>query len=286
MSKLKLFRTAENAVPTGAGNAGQIHFTDERNLYVISTAGSKVKFSDVHFVANHSALSALSPKLTNKIYVSLAETTMWYWAGSSWVQLNAQPQTTGGCTFYLEAGVPDDGNGQDGDLYFDLGSRIFYWKTSGVWEAFGKFYDDSDVYAAVKNEELLGDAAPLDPTDSLWMIVNKLFFIATDAQAVAQSKPDRSAEILTITGTTLTVSATAHVGKWLRFTNAAGCTIEMNASLPNGFQCMFYKDVSGGSIHFSGDATFITPAASIDDHYAIVHAIVIGGKVKFKGDYL
>lgn len=89
MSKLQLHRTTEASVPTGATHAGKMYFTDERNLYVIDSAGNKIKFSDVSFHANEAAISGLSTKYQNKIYVALAESTMWYWNGSVLAQLGA-----------------------------------------------------------------------------------------------------------------------------------------------------------------------------------------------------
>jgi hypothetical protein len=286
MSKLRLFRQAENAVPTGAALAGNVYFTEEQNLYVINTAGNKVKFTDVVFTANQSTLGGLAQKYRNKIYVAVAEGTLWHYNGSAWYQLATPAASTQGCTFYLDVVVPVDANGKDGDLYLDGDTRLLYFKQNSVWEAIAKFYNDADVFAAVKNEELLGDANPFDVADSLWQTLNKLYSLGQDALSLAASKAGRPAEIITVTGTSLTIVNGTHVGKWLRFTNAAGCTIEMTAALPDGFQCMLYKDVAGGSIHFSGDANFISPSASIDDEYATVHVLVIGGKVKFKGDFV
>lgn len=235
MSKLKLFRETENAVPTGASFAGNVYFTEQQNLYIINNAGEKAKFSDVVFAANQAALGALTQKFQNKIYVAIAEGTLWRYNGSAWYQLN----------------------------------NI-----------------SVDVFGAVKNEELLGDANDPLPEDSLWEILNKMHTRVQTAQLTAESKMGPYANIVDISGTTLTIDESVHAGKWLRFTNAAGCTVEMNATLPNGFQCMLYKDVAGGSVHFSGDADFINPSASIEDEFATVHALVIGGKVKFKGDFV
>lgn len=89
MSKLQLHRTTEASVPTGASHAGKMYFTDERNLYVIDSAGNKIKFSDVSFHSNEASISGLSTKYQNKIYVALAESTMWYWTGSVLAQLGA-----------------------------------------------------------------------------------------------------------------------------------------------------------------------------------------------------
>ena len=189
MSKLRLFREAEATVPNGPALAGNIYFTEEQNLYVINNAGEKVKFTDVVFVPDEASLAALPQQFRNKIYVAMAEGTLWRTDGSTW---------------------------------YPVGKDSF----------------------------------------------------------------NRAAEIIDVPGTSITLTNDIHLGKWLRFTNAAGCTVEMDATLPNGFQCMFYKDVAGGSIHFSGNANFISPSASIDDEYATVHALVIGGKVKFKGDFV
>lgn len=89
MSKLKLYREAEGNVPTGGTHAGKIYFTSERNLYVIDTAGNKIKFSDVIFETNEAAISGLTTKYQGKIYIALAEATMWFWTGSGLTQLGA-----------------------------------------------------------------------------------------------------------------------------------------------------------------------------------------------------
>jgi hypothetical protein len=89
MSKLQVHRVTEASVPTGTTHAGKVYFTSERNLYVIDSAGNKIKFSDVSFHANEAAISGLSTKLQNKIYVALSEGTMWYWNGSLLLQLGA-----------------------------------------------------------------------------------------------------------------------------------------------------------------------------------------------------
>lgn len=89
MSKLQIHRTTEGSVPTGTTHTGKVYFTNERNLYVIDTAGNKIKFSDVIFETNEASISGLSTKYQGKIYVALAEGTMWYWNGSLLLQLGA-----------------------------------------------------------------------------------------------------------------------------------------------------------------------------------------------------
>lgn len=89
MSKLQIHRVTEASVPTGTTHTGKVYFTSERNLYVIDTAGNKIKFSDVIFETNEASISGLSTKYQGKIYVALAEGTMWYWTGSALSQLGA-----------------------------------------------------------------------------------------------------------------------------------------------------------------------------------------------------
>jgi hypothetical protein len=89
MGKLQIHRATEGTVPTGTTHTGKVYFTNERNLYVIDSAGNKIKFSDVIFETNEAAISGLSTKYQGKIYVALAEGTMWFWTGSTLAQLGA-----------------------------------------------------------------------------------------------------------------------------------------------------------------------------------------------------
>lgn len=89
MSKLQIHRIAEASVPTGTAHTGKVYFTSDRNLYVIDSAGNKIKFSDVVFSTNEASITGLSTKYQNKIYVALAEGTMWFWTGTALAQLGA-----------------------------------------------------------------------------------------------------------------------------------------------------------------------------------------------------
>lgn len=89
MAKLQLYRATEASVPTGPAHTGKVYFTNQRNLYVIDAAGNKIKFSDVIFETNEAAINGLSTKYQNKIYIALNEATMWFWNGTSLVQLGA-----------------------------------------------------------------------------------------------------------------------------------------------------------------------------------------------------
>jgi hypothetical protein len=89
MGKLQIHRATEGSVPTGTTHTGKVYFTNERNLYVIDSAGNKIKFSDVIFETNEAAISGLSTKYQGKIYVAIAEGTMWFYTGSALAQLGA-----------------------------------------------------------------------------------------------------------------------------------------------------------------------------------------------------
>lgn len=75
-------------MPVGSSHDGEVHITDEHNIYVIAQNGEQIRITDIFWISNEAALAGITTPLLKKIYLAYAEGTLWRHSGTAWVRLS------------------------------------------------------------------------------------------------------------------------------------------------------------------------------------------------------
>jgi hypothetical protein len=88
-------------------------------------------------------------------------------------------------------------------------------------------------------------------------------FAGSQGPQGAQGAQGQSAlsAVVTISTTTVTLTRATHNGKYLRFTNAAGCTVTVNAGVFSDGDVVYLRQAAAGQVAFAGSATVIPPTS-------------------------
>jgi hypothetical protein len=82
------FRAIQESLKDSITQTGTVLFTNEKNMYIVKSDGSKLKISDNVFVENEEELSGLTEKFKDKIYVVKDSWKMYSWDGETWKLLS------------------------------------------------------------------------------------------------------------------------------------------------------------------------------------------------------
>ncbi|MEB3214381.1 MAG: hypothetical protein VKL39_23740, partial [Leptolyngbyaceae bacterium] len=151
------------------------------------------------------------------------------------------------------AGTGGTGDHNSGDLYFDIGTKA----GSGVRGNTGFNTTSVANWQSMERGLFFGNATTTptgNPADGV-------FEYSTDVEGTAEKyiRTESGAvvcvsgllEPIEVSGTTLTLSED-HRGKFLYFTNAAGCTVTVPTTLKKGFSCVMMQDHVSGTISTTG----------------------------------
>ena len=97
MSKIKIrFRAVAQSLINTFNKVGEVLFTNERNLYIVGSNGSKIKITDVIFVNNEKELESLNEYYIDKIYITKDSYKMYTWTGVKLVLLSGGGSSSNG----------------------------------------------------------------------------------------------------------------------------------------------------------------------------------------------